>query len=302
MSRKITYLFIAPLLLLSVIALPASAQPTDSSWPKRVLITNDNGIDDAKMMHLAKAFAKVTETYVAAPLQDRSGTSHSVTPNRKYEVEHKDFGAGIVAYGVDGTPAEAVIFGLQGLLRDKPPDLVISGVNGGENAGMEWLFSGTVGAARMAAVLGVPALAVSGLSARHFQNYPVVMQWIVELSRSKLVRSLKPGQYLTVSLPRVPFVEIKGVEIIHRAFLPMGVKAEAFKSQREAKRETWEFERYEYKTALPEKSDLASYQANHIVLVVMRADENDYDAIRTFQTQPDAIPKWPPTSAEKKPQ
>lgn len=283
------------LILLLLTTVPALAQPpaTASVWPKRVLITNDNGIADAKMIQLARAFAKVAETYVAAPLEDRSSTTHSVTMKRKFEVERRDLGEGIVAYGVDGTPAESVLFGLQGLLRDKPPDLVISGVNGGENTGMEWLFSGTIGAARMATALGVPAIAVSGLSARHFQNYPVVMQWVVELTRSKLVRELKPGQYLTVSFPRVPFAEIKGVDVVARAFIPMGVQAKPFESQN-SKRETWEFEHYTGKGAVPAESDLASYSKNRIVIVVMRADENDYDGIQTFRKRAAELPAWPP--------
>src|SRR5215207_5909657 len=90
------------LLNLSVIALAQN-----NPYPKRVLITNDNGIDDPKMHALARAFAKVSETYVSASLQDRTGTTHYVSQNRKYEVERRFLGEGIIAYGVDGTPAEA---------------------------------------------------------------------------------------------------------------------------------------------------------------------------------------------------
>lgn len=284
-----------------LISQAAMAQATGQDWPKRVLITNDNGIADTKMIQLAQAFAKVAETYVAAPLQDRSGTSHSVTQKRKFDVERRELGEGIVAYGIDGTPAECILFGLQGLLRDKQPDLVISGVNGGENAGMEWLFSGTIGAARMATVLGVPAIAVSGLSSQHPQNYPVVMQWVVELARSKIVRELKPSQYLAVSIPRVKFSEIKGVDVTSRPFIAMGVQAKTFNSQNTSpKRETWEFENYAYRGSIPADSDLASYKANRIAIVLMRADENDYENIGEFKKRLSEIPGWPSGSSSEK--
>lgn len=63
------------------------SQSQSTGWPKSVLITNDNGIEDVKMIQLARAFAKVAKTYVAAPLQNRSGTTHSVSQNRRLTVE-----------------------------------------------------------------------------------------------------------------------------------------------------------------------------------------------------------------------
>lgn len=282
-------------------ALQSNGQSADSRWPRRVLITNDNGVDDPKMIQLARAFSKVAETYVAAPLENRSGTTHSTTGRRRFEVERRAMGEGIVAYGVDGTPAEAVVFGLQGLLRDKPPDLVISGVNGGENAGMEWLFSGTIGAARMATVLGVPGIAVSGLSRLHWESYPIVMQWVVHLAQSKIARELNPGDYLTVSIPRVRHTEIKGIDIVGRPFIVLGVQAETFVGQDPApKREIWEFERHEYKGAVPEDSDLASYRANRIVIVPMRADENDHARVQQIRRRLSEVPSWPSATGSEK--
>lgn len=278
--------------LLAVFSNLTFAQTASNYWFKRVMITNDNGIDDYKTKELAKAFAKVTETYVSASLEDKSGVSHSVTLKRKYKVEKRNLGEGITAYGVDGTPAESVIFGLQGLLRDKQPDLVISGVNGGENAGMEWLFSGTIGAARMSTVMGVPAIAVSGLSSKHPQNFSLVVNWVIDFANSKLARELKPGQYVTVSFPRVPFNEIKGVEVAHRAFIPMGIKGKNFEEPKDSDKGEWEFESYTYKEKLPAGSDHALYLENKIVIVVMQADENDYKGIEEFKTRISEIPKF----------
>jgi hypothetical protein len=134
-------------------------------WPKRVLITNDNGIEDVKIVELARAFSRIAETYVVAPLEDRSGSTHYLTATQKgsLKVERRQIGKDIQAYAVDGFPADCVVLALTGIMKDNPPDLVISGINGGPNLGIDWLFSGTIGAARVASFAGFPSLAVSGL-------------------------------------------------------------------------------------------------------------------------------------------
>jgi 5'-nucleotidase len=116
-----------------------------------VLITNDNGIEDVKIVELARAFSEIAETYVVAPLEDRSGSTHylTVTQRGSFRVERRQIGKGIHAYAVDGFPADCVVLALTGIMKDSPPDLVISGINGGPNLGKDWLFSGTIGAARV---------------------------------------------------------------------------------------------------------------------------------------------------------
>ena len=154
----------------------------ESAWPKRVLITNDDGIDDIGIATLARAFSRVSETIVIAPLGDRSGSGNytSLGPKKYYaELEARNLGQGVVAYGLDGFPADCVYFALQGMLREDPPDLVISGINGGPNLGADWFGSGTVGAARVAAFVGVPALAVSGLLRDDPKAVEAVAEWIV---------------------------------------------------------------------------------------------------------------------------
>ena len=96
-------------------------------------------------------------------------------------------------------------------MRDAPPDLVISGINTGPNTSDTWVASGTVGAARIAASLGVPAIAVSGVDIKIPGSLETAVNWVVRLAQSAIVRDLRPPQYLTVSLPRIPPKEIKGI-------------------------------------------------------------------------------------------
>ena len=156
---------IAILVSLAVLITISDAAASERVWPKRVLITNDNGIEDPKLVALVRAFAKTTETWVVAPSVDRSGSGSHLTVTRlgKLEVHRRDLGEGIRAFAVDGYPADCVALAILGIMRESPPDLVVSGINGGPNLGAEWMFSGTIGAARVAAFAGIPSMAISGI-------------------------------------------------------------------------------------------------------------------------------------------
>jgi 5'-nucleotidase len=272
----------------------------ETTWPKRVLITNDDGIDDIGIAALARAFSKVSETIVIAPLEDRSGSGNctSLGP-RKYlaELETRDLGQGVVAYGLDGFPADCVYFALQGLLREDPPDLVISGINGGPNLGPDWFGSATVGAARVAAFVGVPALAVSGIFSGDPGAVNAAAEWIVRLAQSPVARRLEPGQYLTVSIPRIPPSEIRGVKIAARAgldatgyfrFIPSGDSVVAG-----AGREVWQMTPPQDSYSRLE-GDVVAYAENFIVIVPMRVDETDRNAIKRLLGATGNIPPWTP--------
>lgn len=114
---------------------------------------------------------------------------------------------------------DCILLALKGLMKDNPPDLVISGINGGPNLGFDWLASGTIGAARIAAYWGVPSIAVSGMKEEIPGALDAAVNWVVKLSQSDLVRQLKPIQYLTVSIPYIPLVEIKGIIVDYHRFM-----------------------------------------------------------------------------------
>ena len=124
----------------------------------RVLLTNDDGIDAPGLAVLEEVAAAIAaEVWVVAPEHDQSGTSHSVSLHHPLRMRPR----GPRRFAVGGTPGDCVAMGLRHLLRETPPELVLSGVNRGGNIGMETVFSGTVGAAMTAILLGVPAIALS---------------------------------------------------------------------------------------------------------------------------------------------
>jgi len=126
----------------------------------KILLVNDDGIDAVGIQTLAKTLAGGHELTVVAPETERSAFSHSVTIFRDLSYKKTAHGT-INSYALSGTPADCVKFAVIHLLKNKKPDLVLSGINSGPNLGSDIMYSGTVAAASEAAFLGIPAIAVS---------------------------------------------------------------------------------------------------------------------------------------------
>ncbi|MEE8583428.1 MAG: 5'/3'-nucleotidase SurE [Acidobacteriota bacterium] len=285
-----------------VLALFCFSSLAAQDWPRRVLITNDNGIDDPKIAALAVAFSKTAQTFVVAPLQDRSGTGSfmSVSRSGQLRVEQRSLGEGITALAVDGYPADCVIFALSQLMADNPPDLVVSGINGGPNLGMEWFGSGTVGAARTAALGGLPALAVSGLDDDIPGAVEAATEWVVRFSSTPLVRSLQGGQYLTVSLPRLAPSEIKGIAVVRRSNLLPQIRFTQEGPSSGSPAGMWKIELGAPRGAVAAGSDIAAYQANKIAIVPMNVTEHDSGLMKVLQQRLSEIPAWTAEAQENR--
>lgn len=290
MKKRSIFSVVALLILLLCCSNICLAQENNNDWPRTVLITNDDGIDDNNIQRLASAFSKVAETYVVAPLEDRSGSTHysTVFRERAVKVEPRKLGEGIHAFGVDGFPADCVLFALRGIMRDNPPDLVISGINDGPNLAYDWIFSGTIGAARMATFWGVPAIAISGLDDTIPGAVDAATEWVVRLAQSQIVRDLKPPEYLTVSIPRIPPSKIKGVRVVERAGLLFDC---VFNKTTDSTDDIWKLE-FRHRGSAPENSDVVLYHSGYVVLVPMQANENDYELLSHLKEQSKTLPDW----------
>ena len=266
----------------------------EDPWPRRVLVTNDNGIDDVALIELARALSRVVETHVVAATVDRSGTSNlmSAVQTREFRVERRDLGAGINAFALEGYPADCVVFALAGPLRERPPDLVISGINGGPNLGDDWFGSGTIGAARTAAYLGIPAIAISGVEDDDPQAVRAVVEWVVRLVRSEAVRSLRAPQYLTVSLPVGSPEEIEGVLVTTRARGLLTGAAIPEEKDASAKQQTWRLKLSIQPQNASADSDVAAAMAKRIAIVPMRVDESDPELRALLKKRPGLLPEW----------
>ncbi len=170
---------------------------------ERVLLTNDDGIDAPGMAVLEDVAAEIArEVWVVAPAYDQSGSSHSISLHAPLRVSRH----GERRFAVSGTPGDCVVLGVQHLMAEARPDLVLSGVNRGANLGVETVFSGTVGAAMTALLLGLPAIALSQLfSRREPVRWETARAWAPGVIRQLMASGWEAQQAcLNVNFPHVP--------------------------------------------------------------------------------------------------
>jgi len=162
----------------------------------RLLLSNDDGYRAPGLAALAEALADLGEVTVVAPERNRSGASNSLTLDRPLRVSP----VGENRYAVDGTPADCVYLALTTLL-EAPPDLVVSGINAGENLGDDVLYSGTVAAAMEGCLLGTPALALS-LASPEPRDYARAAGIARALVEKVLREGMAKDWLLNVNIPR----------------------------------------------------------------------------------------------------
>lgn len=172
---------------------------------RRLLLSNDDGVHAPGLKALYDALTKHANLRVVAPDRDRSGASNSLTLSRPLAMTALDSGF----YSVDGTPADCVYLGVNGVWDEKP-DLVISGINHGGNLGDDVLYSGTVAAAMEGRNLGMSAIAMSLCGHRHFATAGHLAASLVGAVDQL---SLPPRTLLNVNVPDVPWEDVKGVKV-----------------------------------------------------------------------------------------
>ena len=121
-----------------------------------VLLTNDDGIKAEGLLTLKKELSRMADVWVVAPEGEQSAISHSLTLHRPLEVKK----ISDRTYSINGTPTDAVMLGVFGILKEKP-DVLISGINHGPNLGEDVTYSGTVAGAMEGLLMGIPSIAVS---------------------------------------------------------------------------------------------------------------------------------------------
>jgi 5'-nucleotidase len=172
-----------------------------------LLVTNDDGIFAPALQQLREHLGALGRVVIVAPDRDQSATSHSLTLHRPFRIHRHEPDV----YSVDGTPTDCVVTAWYGLL-DRPPDMVISGINHGPNMGEDVFYSGTVAAAIEGTLQGVPSLAVS-LATRERADFVEPARFVTRLARTVLDRGLPPRQLLNVNLPHRPWTAIRGVRV-----------------------------------------------------------------------------------------
>ena len=184
----------------------------------RIVLTNDDGIDAAGLLAARQALEEVGEVLTVAPDRNRSGVGRSITFGTPLHVEERKMADGGTGYACTGTPVDCVRLVALGLM-DFEPDIVVSGINHGENLGDDITYSGTAAAAFEGIVIGVPGIAVSLAVERPWHDhdeaelhFEPVAAFAARLAKVA-VGSLPAGRILTVNAPNVPLDELKGARV-----------------------------------------------------------------------------------------
>ncbi|MEP6607226.1 MAG: 5'/3'-nucleotidase SurE [Burkholderiaceae bacterium] len=171
----------------------------------RILVSNDDGYLAAGLVALADAMRPLGEVTVVAPEQNSSGASNSLTLNRPLTISKAENGFTFI----NGTPSDCVHIALTGLLGQMP-DLIVSGINNGQNMGDDTIYSGTVAAAMEGYLFGVPAIAFSLLD-RGFEHLSAAADVAREVVQRYIERPIQGPFLLNVNIPSLPRQQIKGI-------------------------------------------------------------------------------------------
>lgn len=169
----------------------------------RILVTNDDGVFSEGIKLLAASLSQIAEVVVVAPDREQSATGHSLTLHRPLRMQQIESDV----YSVDGTPTDCVNLGVLWLLKDRPPDLVVSGVNFGANMGDDVTYSGTVSATFEGTLLGIPSVAFSQEVGENF-SFEKATRFAKRFVEVLLSESLPEDLLLNVNIPSA---EIEGV-------------------------------------------------------------------------------------------
>jgi 5'-nucleotidase len=169
-----------------------------------ILLSNDDGIQSGGVTALEASLSPLGELYTVAPDRAQSSMSHALTLHRPLRVQE----VGPRRLAVNGTPVDCVKLALTGLLPVRP-DLVVSGINKGPNLGDDIIYSGTVSAAIEAALLAIPAVAVSLVTFQAF-DFRAAAEFTADLIGKIRERGFPPATLLNVNVPALPRDQLKG--------------------------------------------------------------------------------------------
>jgi 5'/3'-nucleotidase len=244
----------------------------------RILITNDDGIHAPGLKvleRIAKALAE--DVMVVAPESDQSGVAHSLSlsdPLRLRKITDRHF-------AVKGTPTDCVIMGVRKLMIDAPPDLILSGVNRGQNVAEDVTYSGTIAGAMEGTLLGIPSMALSQCYSQAGSFFECAEAHAPGLIRNVVARGLPLGVLVNINFPACEPSAVQGVTLARQGRREQELmKIEARFDGRGNPYYWIAFERPSFTAG--EGTDLEAVAQNRISVTPLRLDLTDEQALAHF--------------------
>lgn len=248
---------------------PSGRVAAQDPRPFRILVTNDDGVRAPGILAVAQALRGSAELTIAAPAENQSGKGHSITTSDPIFVDRITLAGDLPAFSMQTTPASCVKVTVGALMAQRP-DLVVSGINRGYNLGMVTYVSGTVGAAREAALMGIPAVAASlAVEETNYAPAAQVVRQVVEMVRKQ---GLEPGTFLNVNIPAGAAGAIKGIQLTRQS-RQTGV--ERFEEQVSPRNRRFFWSVWNEPTNDEEGTDVWAVEHGHAAVTPLRVGEFD---------------------------
>lgn len=276
--RAVIYFFMALLL-------PLSLSFADEKR-LQILVTNDDGYHSKGIRVLTEQLGTIGDVLTVAPVTDQSGASQSTTvlKGETWVIPHRE-GGKLVGYEVEGTPADAVRFGIMSLGKKTKFDLVVSGINKGGNVGDINLYSGTVGAAMEARLHGIPALAVSQ-SSRRKDDFALSAWLALKLVKQMIQKGVPNNVVLSLN---VPSGVVRGVKVTPVKGLVLQVKG--FKRGENVGARTKYIPILRFERTQPLGSDSEAYIQKYATVTPISVDRTAYEVLPVLNLWDLSLPK-----------
>jgi 5'-nucleotidase len=182
-----------------------------------ILVTNDDGISAKGIRSLIETVQPFGELLVVAPDKPQSGMGHAISVHEPLRLKKSVVYPGIEAYACSGTPVDCVKLAVYEILKDRKPDLLVSGINHGDNCSTNVLYSGTMSAAVEGAMENIPSI---GFSLQDFDSdadFSTAMDVVRQVVEKTLANSFPKHVCLNVNIPKLKKGSLKGIKICRQA-------------------------------------------------------------------------------------
>ncbi len=244
-----------------------------------ILLTNDDGMTAPGLRALVDAVSSLGEIIVVAPDTPQSGKGHAITIEEPLRIHEVNVFDGIVAYECSGTPVDCVKLAKNVLLKERQPDICLSGINHGSNASINIIYSGTLSAAMEASLEGIDSIGFSLLDYSFSANFQDCLPYVTDIVRHVLENPLECTKLLNVN---IPVGQIKGVKICRQAEARW---VEEFQEGSDPRGEKyyWLTGRFESLDQGPD-ADVTALQNGYISIVPSMHDLTHYQALDSLRS------------------
>lgn len=257
----------------------------------KILISNDDGIYSKGLYELVKEMTRIGKVAVVAPDKEQSATGHAITMHQPLRCKKiKLFDLDIDAWRVTGTPADCIKIGVETLLPERP-DLILSGINNGENLGTDVIYSGTVSAAIEGSIFNIPSIALSvAFTPPAEPDFRIASKVAADVIEQILDHGEIRDMLLNINIPAIKGIdELKGIKIAK-----LGVKKyrNNFEERKDPRGNSYYWLAGELiEESIMEDTDIAAVRKGYLAITPLNVDLTGYGRMKAIDAWNLAIRK-----------